>query len=278
MCAALERGKPQPRALAVRQTRRAVIAYAQSPGALDPQPQTGGVSKDSSGIDNAGEQQLAWLINQKRAQQTKGQSHLLILRFALINIVAFALLAAAALQGLVEKVIVSDQTYLTVAIAGVFLAGLAVCTARVWETSRNLDDAKNFDPLRQSRAAEYLALLRGRSGDSRSILAATMRLSLSQRISIVRQTANSLVLLGLIGTVIGFIIALSGVDPDHASDVKAITPMVSTLIQGMSTALYTTLVGAVLNVWLMVNYHLLAGGTVKLISALVELGEDHARA
>jgi hypothetical protein len=52
--------------------------------------------------------------------------------------------------------------------------------------------------------------------------------------------------------------------------------MVSTLIEGMSTALFTTLVGAVLNVWLMVNYHLLAGGTVKLITALVELGEEHA--
>lgn len=218
------------------------------------------------------------MINQKRAQQAKGQSHLLILRFALINIVALALLAAAAVQGLVERVFVSDQTYLTVAIAGVFIVGLVICTARVWETSRNLDQANDFDPLQSSRAAEYLSVLRGRSGDSRSILASTLRLSLSQRISIVRQTANSLVLLGLIGTVIGFIIALSGVDPDQASDVKAITPMVSTLIQGMSTALYTTLVGAVLNVWLMVNYHLLAGGTVKLISALVELGEDHARA
>jgi hypothetical protein len=54
--------------------------------------------------------------------------------------------------------------------------------------------------------------------------------------------------------------------------------MISTLIQGMSTALYTTLVGAVLNVWLMVNYHLLAGGTVKLISALTELGEQNAGA
>ena len=39
-----------------------------------------------------------------------------------------------------------------------------------------------------------------------------------------------------------------------------------------------TLVGAVLNVWLMVNYHLLAGGTVKLISALTELGEQNAGA
>ena len=56
---------------------------------------------------------------------------------------------------------------------------------------------------------------------------------------------------------------------------QSIAPMVSTLIEGLSTALYTTLVGAVLNVWLMVNYRLLAGGTVKLITALVEFGEDH---
>ncbi len=54
--------------------------------------------------------------------------------------------------------------------------------------------------------------------------------------------------------------------------------MISTLIQGMSTALYTTLVGAALNLWLMIDYHLLAGGTVKLIGALTELGEAHAGA
>jgi hypothetical protein len=67
------------------------------------------------------------------------------------------------------------------------------------------------------------------------------------------------------------------VDPENASNINAVAPMVSTLVEGMSIALYTTLVGAVLNVWLMTNYHLLTTGTVKLITALVELGEDHAR-
>ena len=83
-------------------------------------------------------------------------------------------------------------------------------------------------------------------------------------------------LLGLIGTVVGFIIALSGVRPEVVSDVGAIGPMVSTLIGGMSVALYTTLVGSLLNVWLMVNVRLLEGGTVKLLTATVELGERHA--
>jgi hypothetical protein len=63
----------------------------------------------------------------------------------------------------------------------------------------------------------------------------------------------------------------------HVADVEAIAPMVSTLISGMSTALYTTLVGAILNVWLTANHQLLASGTVKLIAALVERAEDHAR-
>ena len=88
--------------------------------------------------------------------------------------------------------------------------------------------------------------------------------------------ANSLILFGLIGTVTGFIIALSGVDPQNAANVTSIGPMISTLIAGMSVALYTTLVGSVLNVWLMVNYRLLASGTVSLITTLIELGECHA--
>ena len=154
--------------------------------------------------------------------------------------------------------------------------GGVVCAYRINQTSRELNRAKPFDPLVPSLAAEFLAKSRGRGGDSRAILISTLRLKLSQRIAVVRNTANSLVLLGLIGTVVGFIIALSGVDPAKAGDFNSVAPMVSTLIDGMSTALYTTLVGAVLNVWLMVNYHLLAGGTVKLITALVELGEEHA--
>ena len=66
--------------------------------------------------------------------------------------------------------------------------------------------------------------------------------------------------------------------PQTAGDVDAIGPMVTMLIDGMSVALYTTLVGAVLNIWLMVNYRLLESGTVTLLTAIVDLGERHARA
>jgi len=248
------------------------MAYsAPSAGSIAPSPAVAG----PAGSAESGAQHLAWLT--ARQKQERPHHYLLILRFALINLVGIALLGAAHMQGLVEQVIVSDQTYLSVVIFLVFLSGLGVCARKIWQTSRELNQVRAFDPLVASRAAEYLASLRGADGNTRSILASSLRLKLGQRITVVRNIASSLVILGLIGTVIGFIIALSGVQPEHASDVKAITPMVSMLIAGMSTALYTTLVGSVLNVWLMVNYHLLVGGTVRLITALLEFGEGHVR-
>jgi biopolymer transport protein ExbB/TolQ len=224
-----------------------------------------------------GDQQVNWLLARTRSARAKPYHYLLLLRFALINLLGFALLGAAYVQGWVDKVLVADQSYLSIVIAVVFLGGLALCALRVWQTSRDINQVKAFNPLSSSMTADYIAKLRGRNGESRAILASTLRLKLSQRITAVRHAGGSLVLLGLIGTVVGFIIALSGVDPEGASDVKSIAPMVSTLIGGLSTALYTTLVGSVLNVWLMINYRLLAGGTVKLITALVEFGEDHGR-
>jgi len=59
-----------------------------------------------------------------------------------------------------------------------------------------------------------------------------------------------LVYLGLIGTVLGFVIALSGVDPERAGDIAAVGPMVGKLVEGLGVALYTTLVGAVATLWL----------------------------
>ncbi len=211
------------------------------------------------------------------------QRHLLVLRFGVVNTVAFALLAAAWLQGWIDAVLEGDGSRLVGAIAAVFLAGLALCTKRIVQTSRELNQIRELDLGRpcdpgRSRVIAYCRGIEGRDAQSRAIGASALRLKLSARIAAVRHIAGSLVVLGLIGTVIGFIVALSGVDPETAANVSAIGPMVSTLIDGMAIALHTTLVGAVLNVWLMMNYRLLEAGTVDLIAGIVERGERrHAR-
>ena len=222
-------------------------------------------------------QQLAWLLDRSRPEQGTPFHYLLMLRFSLVNLLAIALLASAYLQGWLAQVVAADRSHLCLVIFAVFLVGLGTSAWRVWQTSQELNQVRSFDPLTQSTVAAYFAKLRGRGAESRQLFAQALRLKLSQRIAPIRHVAGSLVLLGLIGTVLGFIIALSGVDPQRARDVESIAPMVSIMIAGLSTALYTTLVGAVLNVWLMINYRILAGGTVKLITALIETGEQDDR-
>ena len=108
-------------------------------------------------------------------------------------------------------------------------------------------------------------------------MAKELREGIGASIAIVRQISGSLVLLGLVGTVVGFIIALSGVDPNSAGDVQSIAPMVAELVRGMSVALYTTLVGAVTNLWLMVNYRILRTAALDLTAKLIAVGEENAR-
>ena len=204
--------------------------------------------------------------------------YLLLLRFAVLNLVAAALLGAAWIKGWVPAVLAGDTTRLVLVIGAVFLFGLFSCGRKIWQTSIEINQLKEQRPGGGTRIDRYLASVRGRDGHTRALVASALKLKLGTRIASVRHLANSLVFLGLIGTVVGFIMALSGVNADTAGDVDAIGPMVSTLISGMSVALYTTLVGAVLNIWLMSNYRLLEGGTVTLVTAIVEEGErrEHA--
>ena len=227
------------------------------------------------GTEPSGRRSAQWFAA-FREGDAAAYRHLLILRFAVINLVAAALLGAAWLKGWVGLVLEGDQTQLVSVIVLVFLAGLFECTRKLFQTSAELNEVNEPAQAQSERIRSYLDAVRGRDGHGRAIAGSALKLKLSNRIVPVRHVANSLVFLGLIGTVIGFIIALSGVDADAVADVNAIGPMVSTLIGGMSVALYTTLVGAILNIWLTINYRLLEGGTVRLLTTVVELGERHA--
>lgn len=202
-----------------------------------------------------------------------GLKYLLLLRFGLVNLIAFALLGAAWAQGLVAKVINADVTNMVLLICVVFIIGLFLAGYRLWKVSKQLNSAYNYNPDERSRASDFLLKTKGKNATSRANIAQALKLKLFSRIIHIRYIANSLTVLGLIGTVLGFIIALSGVDPDVASNPSAISPMVAQLIEGMSVALYTTLVGSILSVWLGLIYQMLATGTSNLVSQIIELSE-----
>lgn len=201
-------------------------------------------------------------------------SYLLLLRFIILNIAAMAILGYLWMEGWVTQVVTQDVTRISLIIVGVFIIGWVICIYKVIRCSREINAVIDPDEGRPSRAQWYIDLTKNQQGESRATLAECLRSRLYARISVVRAIANNLIILGLIGTVIGFIIALSGVNAERVADVASVAPMVSTLIQGMSVALYTTLVGAVLHVWLTICYQVLATGTVNLVNAIIERSES----
>ncbi len=205
----------------------------------------------------------------------QGYSFLLLLRFALINIVAGALAIVAWLHGWVNVLNDSDPTKLWMVTTGLFVAGLVLCGMRVWKVSLELNEVAAPVPHPGSKVAKYLALVHDAGPEDRSIAADSLKLQFTSRIVAVRQIASTLVILGLLGTVIGFIISLGSVSPEAATDAKAVTPMIAQLISGMSVALGNTLIGGILNLWLIANYHILATGTARLIGAILERGITH---
>ena len=199
--------------------------------------------------------------------------YLLILRYSLINLVGLIFLFVLITQGYVTKAIKADITNMVIVILTLFAVGFALAAYRTFWLSRELNYSFFKILPNHSLAKEFLQSSKKLDASSRNNLAASLRIKLSSKINYIKFMANTLVILGLIGTVIGFIIALSGVDGSVSSNPEEVSKMVSTLIQGMSVALYTTLVGSICSVWLNVCYQIMSTGANNLLSKIIELGE-----
>ena len=199
----------------------------------------------------------------------------LLLRFVAINAIGLALLLAALVEGWIGALLVSDTTGLVRVIVATFLVGLAWCTSEIAQISGELNALAERHPPADSVARRFLDRLRTAAPGARGSIEAAVRERLATRLVPIRHLAATLVLLGLIGTVAGFVIALSGVEPAKAGDVAAVAPMIARLIEGLGVALHTTLVGAVLNIWLVLDYRVLEAGVARLHIGLLERGARH---
>lgn len=196
--------------------------------------------------------------------------HTLLLRFALVNIVALGLLGAAWIQGWLEGFGEKRTWIISLAIFAVFVWGLALTAFRLLHINRAISSIGAGGLAEATPYESAYQRLQATDGDERALATNMTRMEMGNQIGAIRYVANSLVFLGLIGTVIGFIIGLSGIDATATTDVDKIAPMITELINGMSVALYTTLLGAVLNIWLNVNLRIVTDGSVQLLAVLVD--------
>ena len=65
--------------------------------------------------------------------------------------------------------------------------------------------------------------------------------------------ADAAMFMGLIGTVIGFIIAFTNIDPTKVGDLTYVQGMLGIVLNGIGVAMYTTLIGSVTFLWCRMN-------------------------
>lgn len=161
-----------------------------------------------------------------------------------LNLLSIALIGLAWLNGLVQLVVESDSTHIVMIIAGLTIVATIMSGIRALDISRRTVQSKAMSVASVNHKFYY------------------------RKLSFIRLLGTTAVLLGLIGTVLGFIITLSGVTPDTIGNVDQIGKLVSVLMNGMGVALYTTLIGAMANVLITFDLHILKHGTAEMIDEM----------
>ncbi len=103
--------------------------------------------------------------------------------------------------------------------------------------------------------------------------------ALSKRIKSPQQLgwliADLMIKLGLLGTVIGFILMLQSVPTVEDLDISTIQTMLSRMSDGMRVALFTTLCGLIGGVLAGIQYHIADRGADELLAGITEVSEVH---
>ena len=198
--------------------------------------------------------------------------------------------------GLIQRMAVSDPTHISSIIALLYVAASLHCLWRVLAVSREGDAA-----LKTARAVgrNGATIMAGESDLPPGLVAAHIRdlvtkaalqggrrldqtLLLRVLASRLRGSnafgafaADTLMKLGLLGTIIGFIMMLAPIAGLDAGDKEAVRSSMSLMSDGMAVAMYTTLVGLVGSILLKIQYSLLDSATARIFAFAVDLTEVH---
>jgi hypothetical protein len=197
--------------------------------------------------------------------------------------------------GLIRLMIVSDRTYLSSVIALIYIGASLHCLWRTIVISREGDAGRRVAshiessgadvapdpsaPVPDGLIAEHirdLALKARTQGQGRLDQTLLLR-SLADRLrgsnGFGSFASDTIMKLGLLGTIIGFIIMLAPIAGLDASDKSMMKSSMGLMSDGMAVAMYTTLAGLVGSILLKIQYYMLDTATAKVFSRAVTLTE-----
>ena len=202
----------------------------------------------------------------------------LMYKWLVSNSFAGLLLYIAWMQDWISLVVESDASYLSIVISAIFLVFWMVSSYHILQLNREVGRFVAKDST--GAAADYFEKLKRKAAKlhdhhplDQNMLAAALRARLILPIQVLGYISNMLILLGLIGTVVGFVIAVGGLGDSIAggSNLQRIQSVLGQIVNGMGVALFTTLVGSILGgLWLQLHYQMLTRAVSALVIEIVE--------
>jgi len=200
--------------------------------------------------------------------------------------------------GLIHLMVVSDRTYISSLIAVLYVITCGHCFWRTRAIAREAEVARRARAILSAQdgtralGVDARMLPPGLVTDHiRSVVAkgtaqATGRIdqtlllrSLADRLrgsnGFGAFVSDTLMKLGLLGTIIGFIIMLAPIATLDAADKVAMKSSMGLMSDGMAVAMYTTLVGLIGSILVRIQYYMLDAATQRVFSDTVMLTETH---
>ncbi|WP_370263084.1 MotA/TolQ/ExbB proton channel family protein [Limnobacter sp.] len=208
--------------------------------------------------------------------------HTLFLNWLLLlTLIVFALAVCWA-YGLMQWVVASDSTRICLVILFAFALGSGLAGWRSVYLSRQIQyffqiqaGARGFAPG-QSICFDYLAHQNPVVHASESGLLAEVLAERARGTHTVGWFITGLMIkLGLLGTVVGFIMMLSSLEGLEQLDISDIKTLMQQMTQGMGVAMNTTLVGLSTSILLGLQYLLLDRHADRLIADTVAFAHRH---
>jgi len=198
--------------------------------------------------------------------------------------------------GLIRLMVVSDRTYISSLIVVLYIVTSGHCFWRTRAIAREAETARRCRAIlaapdgTRALEANARALPAGLVTDHiRNLVtkAATQGEGRIDQTLLLRSLADrlrgsngfgafasdTLMKLGLLGTIIGFIIMLAPIAGLDAADKVAMKSSMSLMSDGMAVAMYTTLAGLVGSILVQTQYYLLDEATAKLFALATDLTE-----
>jgi len=204
--------------------------------------------------------------------------------------------------GLFRLMLASDKTHISAVVAVLYVATAAHCFVRTHIISREMDQARRLHQILEAgvtqfqvtgevvKTADGAQLPRGLVTDHIRNLIVKAKLQGDHRLDqtlLLRGLADglrgpnhvgsfasdNLMKLGLLGTIIGFIMMLAPIAGLDAADKASVRNSMGLMSDGMAVAMYTTLSGLIGSILIKCQYYMLDEATAKLFALATDMTE-----